>query len=83
MPLTYGFGRQMLTFNPTKNDTSIALDLLRAVAAQMVCVGHALAFFGVGDWLKPPFVPWMQNIGVLLFFVMSGLLITATLLRNS
>ncbi len=57
----------MLTFNPSKNDTSIALDLLRAVAAQMVCVGHAMLFFGVGDWLKPPFVPWMQNIGVLLF----------------
>ena len=49
----------------------------------MVCVGHALAFFGVGDWLKPPFAPWMQNVGVLLFFVMSGFLITATLLRNS
>lgn len=73
----------MLTFNPTKNDTSITLDLLRALAAQMVCVGHAMAFFGVGDWLKPPFTPWMQNIGVLLFFVMSGFLITATLLRNS
>jgi peptidoglycan/LPS O-acetylase OafA/YrhL len=73
----------MLTFNPTKNDTSIALDLLRAVAAQMVCVGHALVFFSVGERLKPPFVPWMQNIGVLLFFVMSGFLITATLLRNS
>ena len=73
----------MLTFNPTKNDTSIALDLLRAVAAQMVCVGHAMVFFGVYDWLKPPFAPNMQNIGVLLFFVMSGFLITATLLRNS
>lgn len=73
----------MLTFNPAKNDTSIALDLLRAVAAQMVCVGHAMVFFGVADWLKPPSVPWMQNIGVLLFFVMSGFLITATLLRNS
>jgi peptidoglycan/LPS O-acetylase OafA/YrhL len=76
-------GRQMLSFNPTRNDTSIALDLLRAVAAQMVCVGHAMAFFHVGDWLKPPFAPRMQNIGVLLFFVMSGFLITATLLRNS
>jgi len=73
----------MLTFNAAKNDTSIALDLLRAVAAQMVCVGHAMAFFYVGDWLKPPFAPWMQNIGVLLFFVMSGFLITATLFRNS
>jgi peptidoglycan/LPS O-acetylase OafA/YrhL len=73
----------MITLNPTKNDTSIALDLLRAGAAQMVCVGHALVFFGVADWLKPPFAPKMQNIGVLLFFIMSGFLITATLLRNS
>jgi peptidoglycan/LPS O-acetylase OafA/YrhL len=73
----------MFSLDRSKNDTSVTLDLLRAVAAQMVCVGHGLNFFGVGAWLKPPYSPYMQNIGVLLFFIMSGYWITSTLVRNS
>jgi hypothetical protein len=38
----------MLKLDRKANDTSLALDLLRAVAAQMVCVGHAINFGGVG-----------------------------------
>ena len=64
-------------------DTSVALDALRALAAQMVCVGHGLVFFSVGNWLKPPASPYIQNVGVLLFFVMSGFWITATLITNA
>jgi peptidoglycan/LPS O-acetylase OafA/YrhL len=73
----------MFSLDKSKNDTSVTLDLLRAVAAQMVCAGHGLVFFQVGSWLKPPYLPAMQNVGVLLFFVMSGLLITSTLARSS
>src|SRR5271170_5465690 len=73
----------MLSLDRRKNDTSIALDALRAIAAQMVCVGHGFSFFGVAGWLRPPNFPFFQNIGVLIFFVMSGFLITATLVRNS
>ncbi len=72
----------MLALNNT-NDTSVTLDALRAVAAQMVCVGHGLVFFQVGSAARPPNLPWMQNVGVLLFFLMSGFLITATLVRKS
>jgi peptidoglycan/LPS O-acetylase OafA/YrhL len=72
-----------INLDRNSNDSSITLDFLRALAAQMVCVGHALNFFGVGDALKPPQFPYMQNIGVLLFFVMSGFLITATLVQKS
>lgn len=64
----------------SKNDTSVTLDLLRAVAAQMVCVGHAYVFF-IGDW--PNRLPYIQNTGVLLFFLLSGFLITHTLVSRS
>lgn len=73
----------MLSLDKSKNDTSTMLDLLRATAAQMVCIGHAMPFFGIGWWIRPPHVPYMQNVGVLLFFIMSGFLITATLTQNS
>lgn len=72
----------MFALNHT-NDTSVTLDALRAVAAQMVCVGHGLVFFQVGSAVRPPHLPSLQNVGVLLFFLMSGFLITATLVRKS
>src|SRR6185437_10745947 len=65
----------------SKNDTSVMLDLLRATAAQMVCVGHALSFFASN--LRPTSLPYMQNVGVLLFFLISGFLITYTLVERS
>jgi peptidoglycan/LPS O-acetylase OafA/YrhL len=40
-------------------------------------------FFHIAAQLRPPQFPFIQNIGVLIFFVMSGFLITATLLHNS
>jgi peptidoglycan/LPS O-acetylase OafA/YrhL len=73
----------MLSLDRRTNDTSIALDALRAIAAQAVCVGHATRFFSVAEWSMAPHFPFIQNIGVLLFFVMSGFLITGTLLQNS
>jgi peptidoglycan/LPS O-acetylase OafA/YrhL len=56
------------------------LDLLRAVAAPMVCVGHAFVFF-IGGW--PSGLPYLQNVGVLVFFLLSGFLITHTLVSRS
>jgi peptidoglycan/LPS O-acetylase OafA/YrhL len=70
----------MFSLNKSENDTSVALDLLRAIAAQMVCVGHAYVFF-IGGW--PTGYPYMQNVGVLLFFLLSGFLITHTLIARS
>lgn len=63
------------------NDTSVMLDLSRAVAAQMVCIGHGITFF------MPQFryehLPLMQNVGVLLFFALSGFVIAFTLVERS
>ena len=71
----------MFILDRSKNDTSVTLDLLRAVAAQMVCVGHGIAFF-MPPW-RPSALPIMQNIGVLIFFVLSGILISFTLIERS
>ncbi|WFU44023.1 acyltransferase [Bradyrhizobium sp. CB82] len=69
------------TLDASKNDTSLALDALRAIAAQMVCVGHGISFFMPG--LRQSGLPLPQNVGVLLFFVLSGFLITYTLIEKS
>jgi peptidoglycan/LPS O-acetylase OafA/YrhL len=71
----------MFSLNRSENDTSVALDLLRALAAEMVCVGHAVSFF-VPPW-RPVRFAYMQNVGVLLFFLISGFLITYTLIVRS
>lgn len=71
----------MINLDPKENDTSLTLDLLRAVAAQMVCVGPAIIFFVSGS--RPQWLPVMQNIGVLIFFLISGFVIAATLSRRS
>jgi peptidoglycan/LPS O-acetylase OafA/YrhL len=77
------FVENNFSLDANANDTSILLDFLRWTAAQAVCVGHALNFFGVGDALRPPEMPYMQNIGVLIFFVLSGFLIAHALVRVS
>jgi peptidoglycan/LPS O-acetylase OafA/YrhL len=74
-------GRQRIELG-TGNDASVVLDLLRAASAQVVCVGHAVSFFGV-SWLLPPHLPYFQNLAVAVFFFLSGLLIGDTMLKRS
>lgn len=69
----------MINLDRSKTDTPFALDLLRVGAAQMVCIGHALAFAN----REGTNLPLPQNVGVLLFFVLSGFLITHTLIERS
>ncbi|MBH5387015.1 acyltransferase family protein [Bradyrhizobium diversitatis] len=71
----------MVILEKNKNDTSSIIDLLRALAAQAVCVGHAIMFFRSD--LMPSSLPLMQNVGVLVFFVLSGFLIAYTLQRKA
>jgi hypothetical protein len=68
--------------DPRDNDASFTLNLLRILAAEMVCAFHAIALFNV-SWLRLPHVPPMQNFGVCIFFVLSGFLIAHTLVRKS
>lgn len=71
----------MLSLRRAENDTSGVLDLMRAIAAQMVCVGHGISFFV--SQIRSDHLPLMQNVGVLIFFALSGFLIAFTLLERS
>lgn len=64
-------------------DPSIVLDLVRWVAAQAVCVGHAISFFGVAPGWRAPAAPYMQNLAVIVFFVLSGFFIAHALIRSA
>lgn len=61
---------------PLTEASSLGLDLVRALAAQLVVVGHGLVFFGIAD------IPWLQNSAVLVFFLLSGFIITYSTLRK-
>ncbi len=62
--------------------SSTVLDLIRGISAQLVVVGHGISFFGVLNCLRPPHFPWIQNIAVLVFFILSGFLITYSTVRK-
>lgn len=57
---------------------STYLNLLRAFAAQVVVVGHTLAIGGLWPAAGEPNSPYMQSLGVIIFFVLSGYVITNT-----
>ena len=63
-------------------NSSLALDLLRAGASQAVVIGHGISYFGLLPSLQPPGFPYIQNLAVVVFFVLSGFLITYATLRK-
>ena len=63
--------------------TGFGLDFTRALAAQVVLLGHAFDFFNVFSFLghpDPP--PQIQRLAVVVFFLLSGFLIARTLHRH-
>ncbi len=56
-------------------NNSVLLDLIRGGSAQLVLIGHTLSFFVVEESSK---IPKIQNFGVMIFFVLSGFLISQT-----
>lgn len=55
---------------------SVLLDLVRGLSAQAVVFGHALYFFGIIGSNTDPGVFVVQGFAVLIFFVLSGFLIS-------
>jgi len=68
-----------MEFRKLSSESSSLLDLVRGGAAQLVVVGHGISFTGIAPYLKQPNFPWIQNIAVLVFFILSGFLITYSL----
>jgi peptidoglycan/LPS O-acetylase OafA/YrhL len=60
---------------PLTSSQSTYLDFVRAAAAFLVLIGHSAQFF----WMKSPItaIP-LQNAGVMIFFLISGFLISYT-----
>jgi peptidoglycan/LPS O-acetylase OafA/YrhL len=67
---------EMFSLDKSKNDTSATLNLLRIIAAEMVCWGHANNLGGLSN-------AYMADDGVLVFFLLSGFLIAYTLDQKS
>jgi len=63
-------------------NSSITLDLFRAISSQLVVIGHGISFCGIFVGLHQPNFPWMQNIAVVIFFILSGFLISYSLGRK-
>lgn len=58
-----------------EHETSVLLDFVRGISAQLVVLGHLVFFFGYN---KNIYFPTIQNFGVLVFFILSGFLISQT-----
>lgn len=54
------------------------LHLVRALSAQLVLIGHAISSFDILPFLQPPQFPYIQNIGVVAFFFLSGIVIASS-----
>lgn len=63
--------------------SSVVLDVVRAVSSQVVVFGHGISIFGILTFLHEPYFPWIQNIAVVVFFLLSGFLITYSTVRKA
>ena len=55
--------------------SSVTLNLIRMLSAQVVVIGHLARGMGLLPGLQPPHAPYMQNVAVVIFFILSGFLI--------
>ena len=67
-----------LSVSPIGENESIFLDIVRFVSAQLVFFGHLLSFLHGNEVLIGGRIP-IQNLGVVVFFILSGYLICRTL----
>ena len=71
-----------MTYAPRLATHIPSLDGMRALSIGLVILAHAAATRGAPHWLDRPFITSLGNVGVRVFFVISGFLITTLLLRD-
>lgn len=59
------------------------LDLFRIIAAAFVMVGHSFSFYHCTVFRDQTYFPYLQNIGVVLFFLLSGFLTAFSLEKKN
>jgi peptidoglycan/LPS O-acetylase OafA/YrhL len=62
--------------------SSFFLDLVRVISVQLVVVGHGISYCAIFPFIQPPFFPYIQNIAVVIFFILSGYLISYSVYRK-
>ncbi len=60
--------------NNISHKNSLILDVMRIIATWSVLVGHACSFFKFSIFKDQTYFPYIQNIGVILLFLISGFL---------
>ncbi len=73
--------------NIISKDSSVFLDFVRFLAVQLVLIGHVSWFFDAQfnelfQVTKYPRLLFLANLGVILFFILSGMLISNTVFRK-
>lgn len=59
------------------------LDVFRIIAAAGVMVGHSFSFYQVTPFKDEAYFPYIQNIGVVMFFLLSGFLTTFSIMKRN
>ena len=59
------------------------LDVFRVLAAFAVILGHSFSFYQVTILKDQSYFPWIQNIGVIVFFLLSGFLSALSIERKN
>lgn len=59
------------------------LDIFRVVAALFVMVGHSFSFYRLTVFKNQTYFPSLQNIGVVIFFLLSGFLTAFSLTKKN
>lgn len=59
------------------------LDIFRIIAAMFVIVGHSFSFYEVTIFKDQTYFPYIQNIGVVMLFLLSGFLTTHSLSQKN
>lgn len=60
-----------IALNGTQKTT---LDLIRIIAAMFVMLGHSFSYYQITVFKDQTYFPYIQNIGVVMFFLLSGFL---------
>lgn len=69
--------------NTLQRGEQIVLDVVRIIAATFVLFGHSFSFYQVTIFKDQSYFPYIQNIGVIIFFLLSGFLTTYSIeIRN-
>lgn len=64
-----------MAFIQLNNGSSTFFNLTRVIAAQMVVFGHITSWILLWPKTMPPYIPSLQCVGVVIFFILSGFLI--------